>query len=156
MHNCNMNNVLNYTIAFLGREGQEKKFFEEMEELSRELGQKDVSESKVIDELADVYITLTQMMLMYGQNKVWEKIFYKMNRLEGMIDLSRRIEQEYYPNYEHCTTLSQFREMLWQKKDGSESPLKFIYEIQNMSHAGKPALFLESDVINSMMEGRYA
>lgn len=55
-------------------------------ELSRYFNQTRKNDEKVIDEIADVYITLNQMMLIFDSEKIDNRIKYKLDRLNKIID----------------------------------------------------------------------
>jgi len=73
-------------IAFYGREKQIRKTLEELAELSVELhhaldGRGD--SAKILEEMADVEIVLSQMKLLYGSTDGWKE--KKLARLEERI-----------------------------------------------------------------------
>jgi len=73
-------------IAFYGREKQIRKTLEELAELSVELhhaldGRGD--SAKILEEMADVEIMISQMKLLYGSTDGWKE--KKLARLEERI-----------------------------------------------------------------------
>lgn len=64
---------------------QQSKAIEEFLEVSLAL-LKNNNQENIIDELADANIMLMQMGLLFGHDKVVQRMFYKLNRLEGLIN----------------------------------------------------------------------
>lgn len=83
--------ILVHALARWGHAAQKQLLIEEMGELTvavlHEARGKTV-EADVVNELADVYIMLNQMFLIYGEGAVMRKVEEKMNRLEGRIKCS--------------------------------------------------------------------
>lgn len=79
----NQEKILQQIIDHYGRINQEIKCIKEMGELTKELA-KDVltlgSEENIIEETADVLITVTQVMMMHSPEKVKKVISQKLYR----------------------------------------------------------------------------
>ncbi len=118
-------NVLDFMVCYLGTENQIEKAQEEMSELHSELSEsiefRDVE--KIVDEIADVYLTLHQLKTIYDSTKVMERIFYKLNLLKRMVEKSQHIEKIFYPALDEVMTVTEFRRKIWEKNklftDGS-------------------------------------
>lgn len=82
-------------LRVYGEKPQQLKAIEELNELTTELvknfqGRDNTLE--VIDELADVFIMLVQMVDVFGIDAVQERIQYKINRLEQRLNKVRDIK----------------------------------------------------------------
>ena len=87
----NQTEIMQKAIETYGEEIQKIVAIEELSELQKEIckslrGQKNVDH--IIEELADVYIMLRQIEMMYGieWDEVTAKIGFKLARLEGRMD----------------------------------------------------------------------
>lgn len=73
--------VCQSAMDLFGHSHQQSKAIEEFLELSLELT-RDNNVTNIIDELADANIMLMQMGLLFGHEKVVQRMFYKLDRLE--------------------------------------------------------------------------
>jgi len=83
--------TLNRAIDTYGQEPQIRMCLEEMTELSYALLKwlrkpDDEKVGNIIDELADVRVTVAQMELMFGQDEVQERIDFKVDRLQKRLE----------------------------------------------------------------------
>ena len=86
LENKSTRELLRATLERFGPVPQTMKAIEEMAELIKELS-KDINDhlsnnAPVIDEIADVQITLWQMQILYGVDSVQDRIQFKLNRLK--------------------------------------------------------------------------
>ncbi len=120
MDSVKLAQVCSKAINYLGKETQIRKCIEELSELREELSEsidcRDMD--RIHDELADVMIMLVQMQLIFDFDKIGERVKLKRDRLKSMIDMSTRIEQEFYSKYQTQFTPERFRKMLWRKGVG--------------------------------------
>jgi NTP pyrophosphatase (non-canonical NTP hydrolase) len=82
--------VLKDALESFGYDIQKEITIEEMAELTKELIKEKRHEDnfdKVIEEIADVYIMICQLIITYGENQVEAKVISKMNRLTARIEL---------------------------------------------------------------------
>ena len=66
------------------------KVIEELSELSqiisKQLVEYDIeNRAKIIDEIADCYVVLEQMKILYGEDKIQERINFKVERLKNRL-----------------------------------------------------------------------
>lgn len=129
--------VLQFMLWYLGKESQVNKLKEEMEELSEELSLSidDRNEARIIDEIADVFITLHQLKIAYGPSKVMERIYHKINLLQDLVKLSQEIEKLIYPAFEEDIDIDNFRKKLWTRYIALEGHylVKCIYNNPDLS-----------------------
>ena len=88
-----MNNlkVLEKAILTYGREHQLNIAIEEMSELTKEIckyKRRNENQAEIIEEMADVYIMLEQMKMIFGisEQQINEQIDYKVERLKGRLE----------------------------------------------------------------------
>ena len=88
-----MNNlkVLEKAILTYGRECQLNIAIEEMSELTKEIckyKRRNENQSEIIEEMADVYIMLEQMKMIFGisEQQMNEQIDFKVARLKGRLE----------------------------------------------------------------------
>jgi len=77
-----------------GTKNQILKAAEEFNELSVELlkhAQGDVSEEAITDELADAYIMLSQMMIVFKDYRVKNRVDFKLKRLKERVENGQRV-----------------------------------------------------------------
>jgi NTP pyrophosphatase (non-canonical NTP hydrolase) len=67
-------------IRHYGEKHQAMKCCEEMVELADELKKDVINDNFVIDEIADVLVTVLQMALIFGIDKVMKRVKYKIAR----------------------------------------------------------------------------
>ena len=82
--------LLEETVEKFGHERQIDKAIEEMGELAQALlkdryAEDDAFTDNVYEELADVFITFTELTLIYPQQKLVDKINEKLERLEKIV-----------------------------------------------------------------------
>lgn len=96
-----ISDILHEAIDYYGHEAQRDICIEEMAELTKALckykrylnnEEHDQSELKdnVIEETADVFITILQVAYMFGVDKVFETILDKVDRLKIRMDEEKR------------------------------------------------------------------
>lgn len=81
--------VCEAAIKYFGEGHQKIKAVEELSELStaiaRDLNNAHITREEIIDEIADGYIMVQQLSVMYGEGKVLKRVFEKTDRLAGII-----------------------------------------------------------------------
>lgn len=82
--------VLEQAILTYGRESQLNIAIEEMSELTKEIckyKRRNENQAEIIEEMADVYIMLEQMKMIFGisEQQINEQIDFKVARLEGRL-----------------------------------------------------------------------
>ena len=82
--------LLQETVEKFGHERQIDKAIEEMGELAQALlkdryAEDDAFTDNVYEELADVFITFTELTIIYPQQKLADKINEKLERLEKIV-----------------------------------------------------------------------
>jgi phosphoribosyl-ATP pyrophosphohydrolase len=85
--------ILNEAIQFWGEDRQIHKMQEESIELSLALHRYMTTKADVndvIDEIADVIIMMEQAKIIFGEQKIKERIIFKMDRLKQRIDDNNR------------------------------------------------------------------
>lgn len=83
--------IISKALEHFGPVPQQMKAIEEMAELTKEIC-KEISgllsnREAVIEEIADVQIVLWQMQLLYGVDRVQDRIKFKLRRLENRMEL---------------------------------------------------------------------
>lgn len=82
-------NVCEAAVKYFGEVPQKVKAIEELSELSaaiaRDINDTHVTREEIIDEIADAYIMIQQLAIMYGEGHVIKRAFEKADRLSGMI-----------------------------------------------------------------------
>ncbi len=82
--------VLEKAITRYGKEAQLDMCVEEMSELTKEIckyKRRNENQAEIIEEMADVYIMLEQMKMIFGisEQQINEQIDFKVARLEGRL-----------------------------------------------------------------------
>lgn len=84
--------ILQKAISTFGKRSQVDMAIEEMSELTKALLKErrgDRTQDNVIEEIADVYIMLAQLTMMFDKNnEVQAQIEYKIKRLAKLLDIS--------------------------------------------------------------------
>lgn len=89
--------VLKEALDLFGYDIQKDIAIEEMAELTKELIKEkrhDNNFEKVIDEVADVYIMICQLIITYGEKQVENRVISKMNRLTGRIESCKELNEK--------------------------------------------------------------
>lgn len=83
----NTDHICKLAIEHFGIENQMIKCLEELYELQVELNVdfKNAMPEKIQDELADAFIMITQMALIFGNSEVEERVKFKLDRLSSRI-----------------------------------------------------------------------
>lgn len=88
---ANVIGVCEKAIEHYGELHQKVKAMEELAELNvelaREINDEHASRESTIDEIADVYIMIQQLSLMYGEGHVLKRVYEKADRLLEKINL---------------------------------------------------------------------
>ncbi len=84
-------NIIVQAISHFGPVVQIEKCAEELGELQIELTANETDTTRIIDEMADVYVTLEYLFLCYAIRKtaVQKRIDFKLNRLKNTIENER-------------------------------------------------------------------
>lgn len=95
-----INNICSRAICHYGEESQRLIAIEEMSELTKELckfSRDQSSRDKIADEVADVYICLNQIELMFKlRDTVNERMAFKLKRLEQRMDAENDVLDRAY------------------------------------------------------------
>lgn len=85
--------IIRDAVEFYGNHHQTMKLMEEMHELGAELCRIQdgrTTGEKIVEEIADVYVTLEQLAMVWGRGKVEAMIYSKIKRLKGRLDIERQ------------------------------------------------------------------
>lgn len=96
----NRNEIINAAIAHYGIDKQEDKAIEELAELSKAILKHRASAAtavEVIDEIADVIIMAKQLSVIYGEDRVDNRINFKLRRLEARINAEKAKQRKETP-----------------------------------------------------------
>ncbi len=81
--------LLHEAVVQWGEDTQVLKAIEEMSELTRELAREPYTDNnlaEIQDEIADVWILLEQMTILYGESEIENQIAKKLDVLESKLD----------------------------------------------------------------------
>lgn len=91
----NVISICEKAIKHFGENAQKIKAIEELSELSTELARgvndEHASRESTIDEIADAYIMIQQLSLMYGEGHVLNRVYEKAERLLERINLENKM-----------------------------------------------------------------
>lgn len=81
--------VCEAAIKYFGEDNQKIKAIEELSELStvmaRDINNTHVTQDEIVDKIADGYIMIQQLSVMYGEGNVLKRVFEKTDRMADMI-----------------------------------------------------------------------
>lgn len=99
----NLNQVSEQALFCFGESSQISKTIEELAELTSALARIQNNQGmilNVIEEIADSFIVLEQMKILFGSELVDQKIQQKLRRLNMMIDQTSRWTNKKAPSFE--------------------------------------------------------
>lgn len=91
----NVHQIYEDAIDVFGDGPQQIKTIEELAELqvalAKDMNDLEVTQEEIIDELADAYIMIKQMAIVFGEDQVIQRIAEKVERLKKMVDAEREL-----------------------------------------------------------------